>query len=216
MPSIPAKRPRLAAASMPSPGFRCRILVLRPQLFDPPQLHADPALAFGEIGGALAVLAARPERHPVGLAQDAHDVVERPLLLPPVGDTLGDRLDGEDVGALDLGKLPGMIRLRLRPARRCRRAGAISGHVAVPGVRQFRSAKELLVTALHPAFFGPTLHTGAGVPRTGAGDRAPCVALCRSAAEKKGLARLAAHTARRHQAMRANPPTATAFGTARR
>jgi hypothetical protein len=37
-----------------SPRLRRLVAVLRPQLPDPPQLHADPALALGEVGGALA------------------------------------------------------------------------------------------------------------------------------------------------------------------
>src|SRR5712672_3192821 len=86
---------------------QARLAHVGPQLLDAPQLHADPALAFGKIRCALAVLGAWPERHAVGLAQDADDVVPGAALLALVGDALGDRLDGVDVGVVEPRQQPG-------------------------------------------------------------------------------------------------------------
>src|SRR5258705_1002931 len=93
---------------------QARLAHVGPQLLDAAQLHADPALAFGKIRCALAVLSARPERHAVGFAQDADNVVPGAALLALVGDALGDRLDGVDVGVADRRQQPGGGGLLLR------------------------------------------------------------------------------------------------------
>jgi hypothetical protein len=86
-------------------------LVFRPQSLNSLYLKSNPSFPFGEVRRPPAVLAG-PERHAVGLAERVQDVSERPLLLALVGDALGDGLDGEDVGGLDLRELPGMVWLR--------------------------------------------------------------------------------------------------------
>src|SRR5216683_6321858 len=99
---------------MASGNLSCFVPVIRTHLLDAAQLHTDPALAFGKIGGALAVLAAGPERHAIGLTQDAHYIVVSTLLLCIVGDPLGNGLKRENVGILDLRHLPRTIGLGFR------------------------------------------------------------------------------------------------------
>src|SRR5215470_3501254 len=103
--------PPAAAVAGTSGNLGRFVPVIRAHLLDAPQLQADPPFAFGEIGGAFAIFAARPKRHAVGLAQGAHYVFVSALLLRIVGSSIGNGLEREDIRVLDPRHLPRTIGL---------------------------------------------------------------------------------------------------------
>src|SRR5258705_12419545 len=94
-------RSRRVQRVAPSGHLGRLVAMIRTDLLDAPQLQADPAFAFSEIGRALAILAARPKRHAVGLTQGAHHIFVSALLLRVAGSSVGDGLEREDVRILD-------------------------------------------------------------------------------------------------------------------
>src|SRR5215831_3656797 len=64
--------PAAAVVTKTSGNLGRFVPVIRAHLLDAPQLQADPPFAFGEIGGAFAIFAARPKRHAVGLTRRSH------------------------------------------------------------------------------------------------------------------------------------------------
>src|SRR5262249_6246931 len=108
-----AENPDSSAGGVSS-GLARLVPMVRAHLSDGPQLQADPAFALGEIGGAPAVLAARPERHAVGLAQGAHHIFVGAQLLRIAGRSVGKRLECEDIRVLDLRHPPRTIGVEFR------------------------------------------------------------------------------------------------------